>query len=294
VRNLPEAPQKLKICRHCHTIYKDLSQKYCGNGCEKKEPFLVDGQPNESIIGREVLMEKTVPLIIRWICTQCKREYSAGTIENRNYICECGSHNDFYPFTTKDCDVFDCRHEKKPHRLPLEAKACDLCGLDQFLFNNTQPKKTLHPSIATSQKCWDGPHEFIFSLHETKKPQDKSKLSCTFTILSNNFQCISYGNSREITLTEIIRKGKGHIPDIVYNQLVGRFNLTDSLFQLQYDADSNSFSLITPLEVQYAELDANYLQKSTVQVSSSHKMDLKESILTQIQAGFFKIHIWVY
>ena len=286
--------EKIKICRQCHTIYRIISQKYCGNGCEVKEPYYVEDHINNHIISREITLEKINPLSIRWICNQCLKEYKAEELEKLHFICECGSENDFYPFTTKHCEQTDCTHENKYHNLALEAKACDVCGQSNFLYNQSMLKRDLRPSVIYSEKCWEGPEEFVFSKPTIDMAVNKSLPYCSITILNNNLQYIVFGDDKEISVQNMIKDARGFLPDIIYENLLTTFSPDESIFSIKYDAENEQFSFISKLGGIYSELDERFFPKTMNDFKPQEKIQLQANILTQIKLKFFKIHIWIY
>ncbi|MHA1519370.1 MAG: hypothetical protein ACTSRK_04230 [Promethearchaeota archaeon] len=285
--------EKIKICRHCHTIYKDLTQKFCGNGCQMKEPYYVDGEINNNIIPREITLEKTNPLSIRWVCNHCSKEYMTEELDKLHYVCDCGSENDFYPFTTKNCEKTDCTHENMYHTLPLEAKACDLCGQTNFLYNHSMLKRDLKRSLVYSRKCWEGPEEIIFSKPEIGKVADKSLPYCSITILNNNLQYHIFGEDKEISAQNLIKDAKGFLPDIIYENLLTRFALDETIFSIKYDSENERFSFISKLGGTNSELDDRFFPKTMNDFKPQENIQLRANILTQIKIEFFKIHIWI-
>ena len=75
--------EQFKICRQCHTIYKKLTQKFCGNGCYKKPPFFIFGENNTEVEPREVIFTPNSKGQIRWMCLVCHRELLAGGRRSR-------------------------------------------------------------------------------------------------------------------------------------------------------------------------------------------------------------------
>lgn len=288
-----EAP-KVKICRNCHSLYKSLKQKFCGNGCEFKDPYYINGKKNEMIVPREVVMKNFHPLIIRWVCNCCKREYSSKQIEKMNFLCDCGVENDFYPFTEKECQNEDCKEQSGYHELALEAKACDLCGDNNFRFNDLIPKTSLKPSSEKSETCWNGPLEHTFSTPIIQKEKNKNLPSCTLTFLNNNLQYILYGESKELSIFNLIKDSRGFVPDEIYESLLTTFPENTDIFRIHYNPETEQFSFSCEFEGVTSELDARFSQKNTISFKKKEKVLLKENILTQIRAGFFKIHAWVY
>lgn len=288
--------QKIKICRNCHTIYKSFTQKYCGNGCELKPPYFKEGKMNTSIIPREVLMPKISPLTIRWVCLNCGREYSQEKLEQKEFLCDCGSKNDFYPFTYKECGNSECMLEGKLHILPLEAKACDLCGKTDFIFNGILKKNELKPSVdaSLSSICWDESFRFESCIPEKMPEPDKSLLSCKFSIKNNNTEYLLYGQNLSISVRDLIKHAKAYLPDIIYQNLIKDYSLSNPIFNIKYNPESKSFSFSTFFETSVSELDARLTSQKEQNFPPKEKISLKENILTQIQAGFFKIQIWVY
>ncbi|MHA1674409.1 MAG: hypothetical protein ACTSYI_12380 [Promethearchaeota archaeon] len=286
--------EKIKICRHCHTIYKSLTQKFCGNGCQLKEPYYIDGHTNHNIISREIKLEKTKPLSIRWVCNRCMKEYKEEELKTLHFICECGSENDFYPFTTKHCEKSDCTHENKFHNLQLEAKACDLCGQSNFLYNHSMLKRDLKPSVIYSEQCWEGPEEFIFSKPTIEKAVDKSLPYCSITILNNNLQYIVFGENRDISVHNLIKDAQGFLPDIIYENLLAKFSLDDPIFSIKYNSENEEFSFLSELRGNYSVLDDRFFPKTTNDFNPKEEISLQANILTQIKLEFFKIHIWIY
>ncbi|MHA1775888.1 MAG: hypothetical protein DRO88_03735 [Promethearchaeia archaeon] len=291
---MSEDLEQVKICRNCHTVYKNISQKFCGNGCKLKFPFFIDGKVNHDVISREVLMPKTSPLLIRWVCNNCKREYSSEELNSRNYVCECGIENDFYPFTTKECSEPDCIQEKNHHHLPLEAKVCDLCGQSEFIYNGTMKRSELKPSTISTKVCWEEPFQFESFQQKESTKSDTSLLSCKFSILNNNVEYLLYGQDLSVSTKDLIKNAKAYVPDEIYEQLIQKYSLDKPVFSIRYNSQTQSFTLFSVFENSVSELDARYFPQNQHIFHPNQLIPLKENVLTQIRSGFFKIHIWVY
>lgn len=291
---MSDSSEKIKICRNCRTIYKNLTQKFCGNGCELKPPYYFDGKTNSEIIPREVILSKTDPLKIRWVCNQCKKEFSQEDLEKRDFICDCGSKNDFYPFTEKFCGNSDCKSDGLYRKLPLEAKVCDLCAKSDFFYNHSIFKSELKPSLLIQDECWEGPIPYNFYQEFEEKEKDTSLLSCKITILNNNVEYLLYGENKLITVKNLIKDAKAYMPEEIYEELLNTYGDSTPLFTIIYNSQNESFSMSTIFQGEFAELDARYFQNKINKFNKQEQIPLKENILTQIHAGFFKIHVWIY
>ncbi len=285
----------IKICRQCHIIYKKADQKFCGNGCELRPPYFINGKNNPNITPREVSLPKTKDFLIRWLCLVCNKEYTADEIQILSFQCSCGANNEFYPFTTKTCGSETCQTNDFPRVLPLEAKVCDLCGQTNFVLNNYDSIKKLVSIKSPTEKSWNGPHHVSFPPIFEKKALDSSLLSCTFTILNNNYEKQIFGDNCKITLRNIIQSAKGFMPDIVYNDLIKQFGIDTPLFSIQFVSDTQSFNLTSLLPLSVAILTKDSVIESYIgEKSPEERISLPENKLLRIQSSFLKINIWVY
>ena len=152
----------MKICRHCHTIYKKFEYTNCENGCNRKAPFIqADGYPKYTNRTSRNNLAASCGKEIRWVCLTCHAEYTRQEVKVKNFICkQCNTANDLYPFTVRECSV--CTQEVVASRpLPLNAKVCDLCGSVDFKLNQsvitlritgTKRKKANWSNYVTSRK----------------------------------------------------------------------------------------------------------------------------------------------
>lgn len=290
----PESYQ-IKICRHCHSIYKKLDQKFCGNNCQYEHPFFIDGIANKNIEAREVLLSSNEEKIIIWMCMGCNREFTTDQINvnGKDFICECGLNNQVYPFTSKKCANDKCKNEDGSlHSLPLNAKACEICGKINFILNENKKVSELK---YFSKKKMKGPESFEFKPQQRTEVESKDLPSITFTILNNNLEYILFGKNKSISLNDIIKDGNGFIPDSIYERMLDKYSETQELFNILYDVDLHEFSLKSVLDLEVVELNTRYQPKDLPKYWNSgdfHK--LPENKLLELQSNFFKIHIWVY
>lgn len=288
---------QFKICRQCHVIYKKISQKYCGNGCQNKPPFFIEGKKNTSIEQRETILNKNSEKSIRWICIQCKREYTALELQNNEYICECNVKNDFYPFTFKSCANIECKSTDVYHSLPLEAKACDLCGKKNFILNEAKSMEDLLPNLADlpdSSEEWDiEKFDFIEELAEERK--NRNLPSITFTILNNNLKYLLFGEGKIISMYDIIRDANGFTPDSIYENLLRKYPKETIMFDIKYDNEKEEYSLESIISMKEFELNPRFKPKTSEIIrEAGTRFILPEGKLLEFRGGLFKIHIWVY
>ena len=283
---------QFKICRQCHTIYKKLTQKFCGNGCEKKPPFLQDGERNSEIEPREVNLVPNSKSQIRWMCLNCHREYPADEIQNEEFVCACGKKNDIYPFTNKSCANEKCKEEGSYHPLTLTAKACDLCGESLYIINGTTKVSELK---VQKQNKWNGPSSIEFDQMKEHRKVAKNLLILTFIILNNNFKIELDGDNEDITLQDIIQKSNGFVPDKIYLDFLKIYELSTVLFTIVYNEEQNQFTLTSKLNISLNELDGKFRpQTSTIQYAADQQIYLTLNKMYQLRADFFKIQIWVF
>ena len=293
---------KFKICRECHVIYKKLDQKYCGNGCDKKPPHFIDNNNNTAIEPREIILNINQENKIRWVCIHCHEEYSHDQINGPSFSClKCGIKNDIYPFTSKSCDI--CKDENgNPRKLPLEAKACDLCGKYDFIINKSSIIKNLKKNLGQTEnnersEIWKGPSQTFIDANLQQEKVAKNLISCTFTILNNNFESIIYGDviGQRITMDDLIRKANGFMPDHIYTKLLTNFPRYTEIFHIAFDQETQLFSFKSVINFNVNELDKNFHPTGTAQEWNAGKFYvLPESKLLGLRSDFFKIHLWVY
>ncbi len=284
---------KIKICRNCHSIYKKLSQKYCGENCQNEPPFLIDGKINQNIEPREIILTKNEKNIIRWICLGCKKEYTSDSINGKDFICDCGLKNQLYPFTTKNCANISCKNEDGSfHKLPIDGKACEKCGESNFQLNGN---KLLSSFLYFEDESLEGPETFKFKTNQQDEGKSKNLPSLTFTILNNNLEYILYGENKSITMKNIIKDSMGFIPDNIYEKLLEKYTDNKEIFNISYNKDTEEFTLNSILDFEVVELDPRYQPKKTIGswISGSENV-IPENILFELNTNFFKIHIWAY
>ena len=283
---------QFKICRQCHTVYKKLAQRFCGNGCSKKTPFLIDGNVNTEIEPRELILTPNTANQIRWMCLTCHQEYSMEEILDEEFKCACGIKNDVYPFTFKNCCNEICKEGGLYHSLPLTAKACDLCGESQYILNGTTKASELK---SQNQDEWEGPLSFEFDQMIANHKEAKNLLILTFIILNNNFKLDLDGENKNITLQDIIQRGKGFVPDRIYLDLLKKYALSEIFFEIIYNDEKNQFVLTSILNISLNELDGKFRpQSSMIQYSAGQQIHLTPNKMYQLRADFFKIQIWVF
>ena len=257
----------MKICQHCHTIYKKFEYTNCENGCNRKAPFIqADGSPNTLIEPQEIILPRTAEKEIRWVCLTCHAEYTQQEVKVKNFICkQCNTANDLYPFTVRECSV--CTQEDGSSRpLPLNAKVCDLCGSVDFKLNQSvilselrvQNGEKANSSITSQvENSWSGPEaaEFHPTIKEVVK--NTNQLSLTFTLLNNNFEETLFGESKSYTLKDLIRNANGFIPDSIYESLLEKY--PNELISFTFS--DNQFRMDSPLDLMVAELDVKFHPK---------------------------------
>ena len=284
---------EIKICRNCHSTYKKLSQKYCGNNCQNEKPFLIDGKINQNIEPRESILSKSENGIIRWICMGCHKEYSSDNINGKDFECECGLKNQLYPFTMKSCANDACKNEDNTyHKLPIDGKACEICGETNFQLNGN---KLISSFKYFNDKSIESPETFKFNIKQKDEEKSKNLPSLTFTILNNNLEYILYGESKSITMKDIIKDSMGFIPDNIYEKLLEKYTDNKEIFNISYNDETEVFVVKSFLEFSVSELDPRYQPKNIVGtwISGSENV-IPENILFELNSDFFKIHIWAY
>ena len=95
-------------------------------------------------------------------------------------------------------------------------------------------------------------------------------------------------------MQNMIKDGRGFTPDIIYEKLLYKFSLNESIFSIIYDSENEQFSFMSKLGGIYSDLDDRFFPKETNDFKPKEKIQLRANILTQIEVEFFKIHIWVY
>lgn len=284
---------KIKICRNCHSTYIKLSQKYCGNNCQNERPFLIDGKINQNIEPREVFLSKSENSIIRWICLSCHKEYTSDNINGKDFACVCGLKNQLYPFTTKSCANYICKNEDGSyHKLPIDGKACEKCGETNFQLNG---HKLISSFLYFNEKSLQGPETFKFKIKQQNEEKSKNLPSLTFTILNNNLEYILYGESKSITMKNIIKDSMGFIPDNIYEKLLENYTVDKEIFNISYNNETQEFTIKSILDFEVVELDPRYQPKNTIGswISGSENV-IPENKLFELNSNFFKIHIWAY
>jgi len=288
---------QIKICRACHSAYKKMAQKFCGNGCERKEPFLINGQPNLNIEPREQIITPNSENKIRWMCVSCHTDYSAKDITNSSFICaQCKTPNDIIPFTSKACA--NCVNKDGTiHELLLEAKVCDLCSKSEFLLNNTKKVSELKSqkkpvNIDKSEaNNWLGPEIMEFKIPPKETGKDTNQISLTLTILNNNLEVKLFAESKAFSCKELIRLAPGYIPESIYERLLQLY--PKEILDIQFK--EGAFHLQSPLELNFAELDLKFQKKGpSVKWDANQHNPLPESKLLEFKTDFLKFLIWVY
>lgn len=283
---------QLKICRQCHTFYKKMTQKFCGNGCEKMPPFMINGEVNANIEPREVMLAPNSENQIRWLCLNCHHEYSEEEIKNEEYICKCGKKNDIYPFANKNCANEKCKVGNIYHHLPLTAKACDLCGEAEFIINESTKVSNLQ---VQKEESGQRPSSFEFDQTRPHHKEAKNLLILTFIILNNNFRIDLDGENGNITLQDIIQKSMGFVPDRIYLDFLKKYSLSTILFEIVYSDEKKQFTLVSKLNTKLNELDGKFRPNSSViPFSANQQIPLLPDKMYQLQADFFKIQLWVF
>ena len=284
---------KIKICRNCHSTYKKLSQKYCGNNCQIELPFLIDGEINQNIEPREIIITKNENNIIRWICLGCYKEYTLDSINGKEFVCECGLKNQLYPFTTKNCANDGCKNEDGSyHKLPIDGKACEKCGETNFQLNGN---KLISSFLYFNDESLNGPETFKFKIKQQDEEKSKNLPSLTFTILNNNLEYILFGESKSITMRNIIQDSMGFIPDNIYEKLLEKYSNNQKIFNISYNNETEEFAIKSILDFEVVELDPRYQPKSIVGSWISGSLNvIPESRLFELSSDFFIIHIWAY
>ncbi len=287
--------ESIKICRQCHTIYKSLNQKYCGNGCARRPPFLIDGEANTQIEPREITCPHPKDGKIRWKCIHCLREYDTPELESRSWVCKCGIQNDVYPFTIKSCANSECFEADIPHILHLEAKTCDLCGKSDFILNKTKNTTNFLISHQSENVQWPNLQEYKFQPHEVGEPENKSMLSLQLTILNNNLELQTFGKNLTLTIQNIIQESPGFIPDSIYLKYINHFGLTAPIFCFKYEKEREEYIFTSKIPTECLHLDSHYhLIGSPQHVEEDSPYSIQENAFLLIKAGFFKLRIWVY
>lgn len=284
---------KIKICRNCHFTYKKLSQKYCGNNCQNEHPFLIDGKINQNIEPREIILTKNENEIIKWICLGCKKEYASDGINGKDFVCDCGLKNQLYPFTTKNCANDSCKNEDDSyHKLPIDGKACEKCGESNFQLNGN---KLISSFLFFNEESLQGPETFKFKNKQQNGEKLKNLPSLTFTILNNNLEYILYGESKSITMKNIIKDSNGFIPDNIYEKLLEKYTNDKEIFNISYDNEKENFAIKSIIDFEVVELDPRYQPKNTIEnwISGCENV-IPENKLFELNSDFFKIHIWAY
>ncbi len=290
---------QIKICRQCHVIYKKISQKFCGNGCQNKPPYFIEGKKNTKIEHREIILLNNAEKSIRWVCVHCKKEYSTDTMQEKDYICDCGIQNDFYPFTFKTCSNEDCKSNGDYHSLPIEAKVCDLCGKSDFTLNGTKKIGELIPNVLylpenTDEGSW-GLENFEFFEDLSHERKNKNLPSITFTILNNNLKYLLFGQGKSITMYDIIRDANGFTPDSIYEKLLEKYPEEAVMFEISYEEENEVFFLESMMALKQFELNSRFKPKAdSIIQEAGKKFPLPEGKLIELRGGIFKIHVWVY
>lgn len=288
---MPECNEnQIKICRNCHTTYKKLTQKFCGNGCERNSPYLIDGKSNDLIEPREILLSPNPDNKVRWICTHCYSEYSPDEVNIKEFTCKkCKAVNDVYPFSFKACA--NCKDSDGTiHKLPLEAKACEICGKSEYILNFTKLTSELKAN-KSSTKDWGGPESVEFKPPTIDKPKDTNQLSLTLTLLNNNLEIKLFAENKTLTVKDLIRMAPGFVPDGIYEQILTKY--PKEILQITYN--DNQFNLASPMELQYAELNEKFQKKNPPVKWEASKMNpLPESKLLEFKGDFLKFQIWVF
>jgi len=284
---------KIKICRNCHSIYKKFSHKFCGNNCKNEPPFLIDGKINQNIEPREIIVTKNDENIIRWICLDCHKEYTLDSINGKDFICDCGAKNQLYPFTTKSCANTSCKNEDGSfHALSIDGKACEKCGKTNFQINGN---KLISNFLYFDEESLEAPETFKFKIKQQNEGKSKNLPSLTFTILNNNLEYILYGESKSITMKNIIKDSMGFIPDNIYEKLLEKYSNNKEIFNISYKDETKAFSIRSIFDFKVVELDPRYQPKNTIGnwISGSENI-IPENKLFELNEDFFKIHIWAY
>ena len=284
---------KIKVCRNCHTIYKKLSQKFCGENCQNEFPFLIDGKINKNIEPREIFLSKNENDIIRWICMGCHKEYSSDGINDKDFICDCGLENQLYPFTIKTCANENCKNgDGSNHGLPLDGKACEICGEANFQLNYN---KIISSFLFFNEESSQGPETFKFEIKHQDEEKSKSVPSLTFTILNNNLEYVLYGENKSITMINIIKDSMGFIPDNIYEKFLEKYTNNKEIFNISYNKETEEFALKSILDFEVVELDPRYFPKNKLGSWISGSINvIPENKLFELNSSFFKIHIWAY
>ena len=303
-----ENEMKVKICRHCHVHFDSMEQKFCGNGCQKKEPFSSSGISGKDFEPRVVKVRKNEEYTdgegVRWICNFCHDDFSDSILKDKDYICpSCGKENDFYPFTEKKCA--NCKEDDKTHRkLPIWAKACEKCGKKDFIINNNKNINDLITIYTEeTQESWEGPTEIFEMDPEVKvKRETKNLISCTFTILNSNLKYVLFAEGKSITLLDLINDGMGYIPDRIYHEIFIKFTEKKPLFEIQFKNKKNNekffFKSVFPFEMR--KLNARYFPEGeTRSIKANSFVELPENELYLAEINLMntltlKLHFWVY
>jgi hypothetical protein len=284
---------QVKVCRSCHTLYKKLNQKYCGNGCEKKTPFVIDGKINTEIAEREIILTKNENQTIRWICLQCHAEYDSSEIRGIDFKCsKCNKVNDIYPFNFKSCGK--CKKEDgKPRDLLLTAVVCDLCGEKQFILNNSKKLSELSPYLLKEEKKigWLDNSQLIFEKGKQLAPTTTNLPSITLTVLNNNYEYKIYGENKVITVEDLIHDAQGFMPDSMYARLLEK--CPSFLFKITYKDEKFFFD--PAMDVNFAELNSSFKPVGVFQKWNAITHNpVPENKLLSFQMDFLKFQIFVY
>jgi hypothetical protein len=285
----------MRICRQCHTILKTSTQKYCGNGCERKPPFIINGKKDSNQENREISLPYADKDQIRWMCINCKKEYNFNKIKEKKWVCDCGLKNDFYPFTTKSCGNAQCKIENELHTLPLNAKVCDLCGNKEFLLNNCKNTTDLKSRKEKKKEKWIGLEEIQFSSQKSKTEDQKDIVSLNFNILSNNFEKNIFGTNLDIRIKDMLQYAWGYMPESIYSRYIQEFGYEEAIFKITFNEDTEQYLFRSMLDAEILEMNADLSQKGSVSILEKGKdLWLKENDFLLIKTGFFKIRVWVY
>ena len=145
------------------------------------------------------------------------------------------------------------------------------------------------------EESLQGPETFKFKNKQQDEEKSKNLPSLTFTILNNNLEYILYGESKSITMKNIIKDSMGFIPDNIYEKLLEKYTKDKEIFNISYNNETQGFSIKSILHFEVVELDPRYQPKNTVGswISGSENV-IPENKLFELNEDFFKIHIWAY
>jgi DNA-directed RNA polymerase subunit RPC12/RpoP len=292
----------IKICRNCHTVYKKLDQKFCGNGCEKKIPFLIDGKINTKITEREVVVKKNESNTVRWICMMCHSEFDASQIKSADFSCPtCNTINQIYPFTEKACAK--CKNDMGVNRnLLWDAKACDKCGEKIFLLNhhisvadfkpyNHNPQEESHSVVAEKKKEIFDNSELILEDSAEKAPKNTNLPSITLTILNNNCEFQLFGTSKQFTVEDLIHYAHGYMPESLYEYLLQKY--PGNLFEIEFKDEKFFFK--TPMPITFTKLNSQFKSTEPFQMWDAEQHNpLPDSQLLAFNGDRIRFRIWVY